>query len=48
MMKFYVRRAGTSRRDNLVAIWSTEEEIRLKLAFGILAYAEDGNGNPIY
>jgi len=48
MMKFYVRRAGSSRKDNLVAIWATEEEIRYQLAFGVLAYAEDSNGNPIY
>lgn len=48
MMKFYVRRAGKSRNDNLVAVWSTEEEIRYQLAFGVLAYAEDGKGNPIY
>lgn len=48
MMKFYVRRAGKSRNDNLVAMWSTEEDIRYQLAFGVLAYAEDRNGNPIY
>ena len=48
MMKFYVRRAGTSCKDNLVAIWATEEDIRYQLAFGVLAYAEDSNGNPVY
>ena len=47
MMKFYVRRAGSSRNDNLVAIWSTEEEIRLALAFADIRYAEDSDGNPI-
>jgi len=48
MMKFYVRRAGKSRNDNLVAVWATEEDIRYQLAFGVLVYAEDCNGNPIY
>ena len=48
MMKFYVRRAGKSRKDNLVEVWATEEEIRYQLAFGVLIYAEDRNGNPIY
>jgi hypothetical protein len=48
MMKFYVRRAGASRNDNLVQVWATEEEIRYQLAFGVLSYAEDSKGNPIY
>ncbi len=48
MMKFYVREAGMSRNDNLVQVWATEEEIRYQLAFGVLAYAEDSKGNPIY
>lgn len=48
MQKFYVRQAGASRNDNLVQVWATEEEIRYELAFGILVYAEDGKGNPIY
>ena len=46
MKKFYIRRDSTP-KGVLVATWSTEEEIRLALAFGDIRYAEDSDGNPI-
>ena len=46
--KFYVRRWNMSKRDCLVIIDCTREELLLDMAFGSIWYAEDAEGNVIY
>ena len=46
--KFYVRRWNMSKWDCLVVTDCTREELLLDMAFGLIWYAEDAEGNPIY
>jgi hypothetical protein len=45
--KFYIRRWNMSKKDNLVVIYCTLEELLLNMAFGEIRYAEDAEGYEV-